>query len=62
VQDPRKRLLRRVEVEARAFANSDGTTSQLRLGRVHESFFGLLQKNVLDRKRWPRERSCALRS
>jgi hypothetical protein len=43
VQDPRERLLRRVEVEARAFANSDGTTSQLRLGRVQ----GLLEAGVL---------------
>ena len=43
MQDPRERLLRRVEVEARAFANSDGTTSQLRLGRVQ----GLLEAGVL---------------
>ena len=32
-----------MEVEARAFANSDGTTSQLRLGRVQ----GLLEAGVL---------------
>ena len=43
MQEPRERLLRRVEVEARAFANSDGTTSQLRLGRVE----GLLEAGVL---------------
>ena len=43
MQDPRERLLRRVEVEARAFANSYGTTSQLRLGRVQ----GLLEAGVL---------------
>jgi hypothetical protein len=43
VQTPRERLPRRVEVEARAFANSDGTTSQLRLGRVQ----GLLEAGVL---------------
>jgi hypothetical protein len=43
VQDPRERVLRRVEVEARAFADSDGTTSQLRLGRVQ----GLLEAGVL---------------
>ena len=43
MQDPRERLLRRVEVEAHAFANSDGTTSQLRLGRVQ----GLLEAGVL---------------
>jgi predicted DNA-binding transcriptional regulator AlpA len=45
VQTPRERLLRRVEVDARAFANSDGTTSQLRLGRVQ----GLLEADVLAR-------------
>ena len=43
MQDPRERLLRRIEVEARAFANSDATTSQLRLGRVHV----LLEPGVL---------------
>ena len=43
MQDPRERLLRWIEVEARAFANSDGTTSQLRLGRVQ----GLLEAGVL---------------
>jgi excisionase family DNA binding protein len=43
VQDPRERLLRRIEVEARAFANSDGTTSQLRLGRV----YGLLEVGAI---------------
>jgi hypothetical protein len=43
MQDPRERLLRRVEVEARAFANSGGTTCQLRLGRVQ----GLPEAGVL---------------
>lgn len=32
---PRDRLLRRIEAEARAFANGDSTASQLRLGRVY---------------------------
>ena len=36
-------MLRRVETEARAYANSDGSASQLRLGRV----YGLLEAGVL---------------
>lgn len=35
VVDVRERLLRRVEAEARALANSDATAAQLRLGRVY---------------------------
>jgi excisionase family DNA binding protein len=41
--DPRERLLRRVETEARAFANSDSSFSQLRLGRI----YGLLEAGVI---------------
>lgn len=41
--DPPERLLRRVEAEARTFANSDGSMSQLRLGRV----YGLLEAGVI---------------
>jgi hypothetical protein len=55
VQDPRERLLRRVEVEARAFANSDGTTSQLRLGRVQ----GLLKAGVLAGNRRKKDSAAA---
>ena len=41
--DPRERLLKSVQVEAKAFANSDSSTNQIRLGRV----YGLLHAGVI---------------
>jgi predicted DNA-binding transcriptional regulator AlpA len=41
--DARDRLLRRIESEARAFANSDSLSGQLCLGRV----YGLLEAGVI---------------
>lgn len=43
MRDPRERLLRRLETEARAFANSDASSARLRLGRV----YGLLEAGVI---------------
>lgn len=54
VVDVRERLLRRVEIEAKAFANADSSAAQLRLGRV----YGLLEAGVIAGY-WRRKDSAA---